>query len=270
MTEELSAPEKVSNNPQIQEQVNLQKQALETTYPNSNPNIINHWARDKVAGILRGNRQRNEKEQLKKEAAIDERTTLLNPKAYEAEKTRTLDTISRDEDMPSAQGIRFDLDDFGKINKEYGDAAGNEVLKIIGITSKNAVRSSDIVGRIGGEEFEITAPRTKNPNRAQGEKPIPLSEKIRKSIIEVKLEHGIKITASFGVTEYQKGETIENYNNRLENAQIAAKRLGKNRVVEAKLNNGVYIYVDHSNRKEYSVERDSDGKILDPKELING
>ena len=252
---------KISNRPEIQKQVDLQSANLENQFPDAGPNLINRFARDKVASILRI-------ERIKRESAIDELTTLLSSKAYKAEKSRILETNSRDGNMPSIQGIRFDLDDFGNVNKQFGQETGNKVLAAIGRTIKMRIRKSDTAGRIGGEEFEITAPRTENPHRTPNEKPIPLSEKIRIAINNAEMGNGIKITASFGITEYQKGEDIEEYNKRLENAQVAAKRLGKNRVVEArKIKNG-HVYIDHSTNQKYKVERDSEGKILDPVEII--
>lgn len=262
MSETITAPEiKTSNRPEIQNQVDLQKEALENQFPNENPSLINRFARDKVAAILR-------RERIKKESAIDGLTTLLSAKPYKAEEQRILETNRRDEDMPTVQGIMFDLDDFGIINKKYGQETGNKVLAAVGRTIKMRIRKSDTAGRVGGEEFMITAPRTNNPSKSPNEKPVPLSEKIRTLLNNADMGNGIKITASFGVTEFQKGDDIEEYHKRLENALVTAKRLGKDRVVEAKLVNGRYVYIDHSTNKKYKVERNESGEIQNPVELI--
>ena len=56
---------------------------------------------------------------------------------------------------PQSQAMLFvlDIDNFKKINDTMGHAFGDEVLKNIGMRLKAAFRSSDIVGRFGGDEF---------------------------------------------------------------------------------------------------------------------
>lgn len=206
-------------------------------------------------------------ETAENKAAIDNLTGLLNSDTYYPERKRILETISRDENMPTSQGIRIDLDEFRIFNKIYGNQVGNQALKQIGHVIRTNTRISDTSGRIGGDELEITATRTKNPNRISNKLVIPLSEKIRSSIESTTFGPNLKITASIGVTEFQRGENIKDYDNRLENAQVTAKRLGKNRVVEARFIIDKFIYIDHSTGMQYKVDRDNDGKILDPVEI---
>ena len=52
----------------------------------------------------------------------------------------------------------LDLDKFKQINDTYGHLAGDDVLKNVGIAISTVVRESDIVGRIGGDEFSILMP----------------------------------------------------------------------------------------------------------------
>jgi diguanylate cyclase (GGDEF)-like protein len=93
--------------------------------------------------------------------------------------------------------LLLDADNFKAINDTYGHAIGDEVLQAIADTCRHNLRSSDIFGRYGGEEFAITLPETALAEAAV------VAERIRSSIAEYTLhhsEHGpIRCTVSIGV-----------------------------------------------------------------------
>ena len=128
--------------------------------------------------------------------------------------------------------LMFDIDHFKKINDTYGHDAGDEVLIKIADLLKQSVRSTDMVARLGGEEFCVILTNTANK---QG---IKLAETIRKKIENTtfKGQHGsIQVTMSIGIAERQIGETINHWLKRADQALYHAKNNGRNQVTTAAL-----------------------------------
>ncbi|OPZ88745.1 MAG: Sensor histidine kinase TodS [Firmicutes bacterium ADurb.Bin419] len=99
--------------------------------------------------------------------------------------------------------IFFDLDFFKLINDTYGHSAGDIVLKEIGKVLRSTLRTYDIYGRFGGEEFLIALPETSEDNA------ILVAEKLRKRIETLEIIHNgivIKITSSFGIVSLMKNK----------------------------------------------------------------
>lgn len=93
--------------------------------------------------------------------------------------------------------IIFDVDFFKKVNDRFGHVKGDEVLVGIGKSLEKLTRSTDIVGRYGGEEFMIILPDTNIENC------YIVAEKIRNEIKRMDyLENGTKITVSAGIAEF--------------------------------------------------------------------
>ena len=119
--------------------------------------------------------------------------------------------------------IMLDIDDFKKVNDNYGHQVGDKVLKEISTIAMINKRKSDMLGRWGGEEFLIICPDT----ALQGA--VALAEKIRREIENH--DFGIKkLTASFGVSEYIDNDSVEKLIKRADDALYEAKRDGKNKV----------------------------------------
>ena len=133
--------------------------------------------------------------------------------------------------------IILDLDFFKNINDEYGHLAGDEMLKEIAAICKSKIRSIDLLGRFGGEEFILLLPETDLENA------LFVAERIRKSIEknEFKYENlTMSMTVSLGVTGGNP-ITEENFDLFLKYADRAlykAKDNGRNKVEyeECKLN----------------------------------
>lgn len=127
--------------------------------------------------------------------------------------------------------IFFDIDHFKSINDTYGHDCGDIALSSSAKWIKESLRDSDIVFRYGGEEFVILLSGT-DANGAE-----LLAERIRASIehhtIAYEME-AIKITASLGVSTLRKGDTLESFVKRADDAMYTAKKSGRNRVVSAK------------------------------------
>jgi len=122
-----------------------------------------------------------------------------------------------------------DLDYFKEINDTHGHKVGDEVLKLVAGILKKSLRTSDIVGRYGGDEFLVVLPQTSLKGAHD------LAERIRETVQEMRYEvyegQSIGTTMSIGVTYYTGGETdVDALINRIDTALYVSKRAGKNQV----------------------------------------
>ena len=121
--------------------------------------------------------------------------------------------------------ILFDIDDFKKVNDEYGHIRGDEVLIALSSTVSKSIRKSDTFARWGGEEFIILLEQT-TIDKAE-----LIAENFRKLIENIKLDTMEKITASFGVTQFTDNDCENSVLKRADEALYEAKAAGKNRVL---------------------------------------
>jgi diguanylate cyclase (GGDEF)-like protein len=91
--------------------------------------------------------------ELEARVDVDPLTETLNRRGFERELARSLAYVKRYE--ASAALIYIDLDRFKPVNDRHGHAAGDAVLKAIAATLLRQVRASDVVARIGGDEFVV-------------------------------------------------------------------------------------------------------------------
>lgn len=125
--------------------------------------------------------------------------------------------------------ILFDLDNFKKINDDYGHDVGDNVLMIVGEIVKDCLRPYDLASRIGGEEFCIVLPRT------SGDAALKIAERLRAAFQASYLEplpRG-RITCSFGVIQAEPSERLQQLLRRADTALYRAKETGRNRVIGA-------------------------------------
>ena len=132
--------------------------------------------------------------------------------------------------------IALDLDKFKSINDQLGHAVGDRVLVSIARCLKKEVRDSDLVGRMGGEEFAVLLPETPLVAAAA------LAERLLARISAVRIEtdrQTVQVTASIGVAEYQRGE--DDFQKMLARADALlyeAKHGGRNQV---RVSNGLRL-----------------------------
>lgn len=124
-----------------------------------------------------------------------------------------------------------DVDHFKRINDKHGHEAGDRVLAQIAATLSDALRMPDKIGRYGGEEFLVVFPHT---TLAQARK---IAERMRGEVQKSDVELGdgrVEVTISLGVTQFQKGEDLEQLLSRADAALYQAKSSGRNLVVVQK------------------------------------
>lgn len=159
-------------------------------------------------------------------AATDSLTGCANRREFEAlgvmEVTRSKRTGS------PLSIVAIDLDNFKKINDNYGHKAGDEVLKAFVSLVKRTLRPIDLVGRIGGEEFALILLDTPLTGA------MIVSERLRqlteKEVITVS-DARIRFTISAGIAQYgPDGETYESLIETADSRMCRAKQAGRNRV----------------------------------------
>jgi diguanylate cyclase (GGDEF)-like protein len=120
--------------------------------------------------------------------------------------------------------LLFDLDWFKHINDTLGHNAGDRVLQEVAQLLRVNIRTSDPFGRWGGDEFLCLATNT------PADQAVELAERLRDVIQKSHFETVNKITASFGVTSYQRGDGPETLIRRADLGLYKAKSCGRNRV----------------------------------------
>jgi diguanylate cyclase (GGDEF)-like protein len=124
--------------------------------------------------------------------------------------------------------IMADIDNFKHYNDTFGHQAGDTVIREVAWVLKTAVRSSDVLGRYGGEEIIILL------RGATLKDAILIAEKMRKNIeslnVKVEKDTSCHVTASFGAVSYRPGDNMEGLIKRADEGLYKAKLLGRNQV----------------------------------------
>ncbi|MBF4693378.1 sensor domain-containing diguanylate cyclase [Fusibacter ferrireducens] len=162
-------------------------------------------------------------EELKRISLEDELTGCHNRRYFESIAMREQKRVTRYNARTSA--IMLDIDFFKDVNDQYGHHVGDLVLKELAKIMMENIRTSDDLARWGGEEFIILLPNT------GGEEAVKVAEKLREKIEKKLFERELKITASFGVTEYIPSESYDSLFKRVDSAVYMAKERGRNQVV---------------------------------------
>lgn len=144
---------------------------------------------------------------------------------------RCLETASPESPLSVAM---IDIDHFKSVNDTYGHPAGDAVIASVAQHLRRSTRTCDVVGRYGGEEFLVVLPR------CDGETARRVCERIRQSVATSTVSHAphtLQCTVSVGYAtlpptgEVAASELLA----RADEALYAAKRGGRNRVVEAEI-----------------------------------
>ncbi len=168
------------------------------------------------------------KEEAERLASIDMLTGLNNRRAFTEQANVQVEYCKRYEHPVAA--LVLDADHFKKINDSRGHAAGDIALQNLARTLQKITRSSDIIGRIGGEEFAVLLSNTEEKEA------LLVAEKLRKWIADHPVninDDYFSITVSIGVAT-DHDYNLEKLLNRADEAMYQAKQSGRNRVMLAK------------------------------------
>ena len=173
---------------------------------------------------------RDQSQQLRHQATNDPLTGILNRRAFADEVRKLLDHLSRFGRPMDL--IVFDLDHFKQINDQQGHLAGDIALKLVaGIVHKH-LRSDDLFGRFGGDEFLIACADRSPEDTAQ------IAETIRRAVVDESALckpplPGLSLSMGIARATRESGYQIESLFARADTALYSAKRGGRNRVVVA-------------------------------------
>ncbi len=165
---------------------------------------------------------------LRRMALFDVLTGLYN-RRHMLDQLRVLAAIAarRGDDFAA---ILVDVDGFKRVNDTHGHATGDEVLSIVARVVSQVVRTEDVVGRWGGEEFLVLLPRTSE------EGAVLAAERILVTIrtTRVATPNGVlSVTASAGAAVHHHGRPASDVLVRADKALYAAKTCGRDQVMAA-------------------------------------
>jgi len=160
---------------------------------------------------------------LKRQAITDSLTGLYNRSIVDYSLKYAIH-ISKRSGIPMSL-IMIDIDYFKKINDTYGHDMGDAVLKSMGSFLKSFFRNSDMVFRVGGEEFLALL---YNTDRSSG---IILAQKLRKNVEQLVLVPQQKITISIGVCDLQPHYDPQEWMKKCDENLYQTKNGGRNQVV---------------------------------------
>jgi diguanylate cyclase (GGDEF)-like protein len=161
---------------------------------------------------------------LEHQAQTDPLTGLYNHRAFHERLRRALANASRSHEAVSI--LMLDIDDFKRVNDIYGHGAGDEILRSLADTLKDSVRSSDVVYRLGGEEFAIVIVSRALEHAEQ------LAHRLVERVAAAEFEPAGRITISVGLA--RGPEHAMNPRELIacaEAAMMTAKARGKNQIV---------------------------------------
>ena len=161
---------------------------------------------------------------LEHQAQTDSLTGLYNHRYFHERLRHELKQASRTHE--SVAVLMLDIDDFKRVNDVHGHGIGDEILRYVADVLRGAVRGSDVVCRLGGEEFAVIM------GGAGGRNARSLAARLLKRIGEIDCEPAGKITVSVGLAHGP--EHAMNPRELIacaEGAMMAAKARGKNQIV---------------------------------------
>ena len=175
-------------------------------------------------------------------AATDGLTSLLNRRAFTEMVDGYMKRVEEAERTTGGALLVIDVDHFKDVNDRFGHDTGDEALKLIAGTIRAAVRETDLVGRLGGEEFCVFIPG-QSPELAAA-----TAERIRLAVSEAEFlpggaHHGLSV--SVGGVAYDRSLPFSDLYRRADERLYAAKHNGRNRVEFVRHDPGLYQPVMH-------------------------
>ncbi len=185
--------------------------------------------RARIADLERETQELHSKLDLEKHGArLDPLTGVANRKSYDERFAQ--DIARRDAGGAPLALLLWDIDNFKLINDNYGHRAGDRVLQSVAACFKAALRSSDFVARIGGEEFAVLL------NGLKLAEAVNVANQLRTAVEGLRFHFRgtpVRVTVSCGVSQLNPGDSPEASYERADQALYRAKGGGKNLCVAA-------------------------------------
>ncbi|BAK73285.1 GGDEF domain-containing protein [Arcobacter sp. L] len=159
---------------------------------------------------------------LEEQATVDELTKVYNRKSFNERLKEKIEMFRRYESNFCLALV--DIDDFKKVNDNFGHDVGDEVLiKVCGIAKEN-IRNTDLIFRIGGEEFVILYPKTLIDEAFLS------IEKITHIIKNENIIKNHQITLSVGLTQMKENDDEASIFKRIDDLMYISKKTGKDKI----------------------------------------
>lgn len=170
-----------------------------------------------------GGKRPQEFRELQLAASRDALTSAANRGELETQLTAMVKQFNDLPDQPCSV-IFVDADHFKQVNDTYGHTIGDKVLIEIAHLLQHETYSGEVVGRYGGEEFVILCPGT------DLDAAVRRAERLRLAVSKLKVarEPNLRVTASFGVTQIEQGDSVESVLRRADKALYNSKEEGRN------------------------------------------
>ena len=179
---------------------------------------------DICAAAIQNSRHFHRAQQL---AYLDGLTGIFNRRFFEMRIQEEIQRADRYETQLSV--VMLDLDNFKRLNDEFGHMLGDEVLRQVSVIFQNQLRKGDVVCRFGGEEFSLLLPNTSTENAVE------VAEKLRRTVEGWHFPGVARpVTLSAGVAGFPEfGITRDEIVSAADHALYFAKQHGRNRVISA-------------------------------------
>lgn len=182
--------------------------------------LVNHSLEILAECLFRG----LEYEDLFERASHDALTGLANRRVFEERIPGMIESARRYHHPLSM--ISMDLDRFKEINDNLGHHSGDETLKAVADVLKNAIRSTDLLVRMGGDEFILVLDNTDVKSARI------LAERLCKAVdgLDIWADDNTKLGVSIGLSELNRKETLQQWLERTDDILYHAKAEGRSRV----------------------------------------
>jgi diguanylate cyclase (GGDEF)-like protein/PAS domain S-box-containing protein len=178
-----------------------------------------------LAAIVDVTAQKQARDDLLEQATHDALTGVFNRRHVEGVLRTEVERAERHA-RPLAVAI-LDADHFKRVNDTHGHQAGDEVLRAISQRCRKTLRTNDVLGRYGGEEFVVVFPET-TLDEAQA-----VAERLRAAVADGPIEVGhdaLGVTVSIGLAAREPGQAVDELLQRADAALYTAKQDGRNLV----------------------------------------
>jgi diguanylate cyclase (GGDEF)-like protein len=168
----------------------------------------------------------NLRQKLSRRSSIDDLTLTLDEAVFSAVVDSFRGNAGAGNGPRQGAFLMIDIDNLNSINQRFGRAWGNEALRAVASAIKASVRSGDLVGRLGGEEFGVFLPGANRDNAAG------VAERTRAAIAATLFQPGGKrclLTVSVGAVVFEDQIEFDDLFRTADEVLLSAKKAGRNR-----------------------------------------
>ncbi len=166
---------------------------------------------------------KKEWQQEKESARTDYLTKTANKRSFEAAAQLELERAQRYHRPFSV--VYLDVDKFKFVNDRYGHSAGDTLLRVVAQTIQSKIRSSDLIARMGGDEFALLLPET------QSDPAQIVVRRLQKFLLDTAQKNEWPVSFSFGVATFLRPpESVEEMVKKTDSLMYAAKKGGGNAI----------------------------------------